>query len=93
MPSLSEAYRPIMWNINAAWLMYLLFVIAMAVFSYGLYQRVSVWRAGKEDKERLSDFGSRFWFMTKELLLQRRVMNMGFPAVFHRFLRPSLERR
>jgi Fe-S oxidoreductase/nitrate reductase gamma subunit len=86
MPSLSEASRPIMWNINAAWLMYLLFVIAMAVFCYGLYQRITVWRAGKEDQERLSDFGSRFFFMVKELLLQRRVMNMGFPAIFHSFI-------
>jgi Fe-S oxidoreductase/nitrate reductase gamma subunit len=83
MPNLSEATRPIMWNISAAWLMYLLFVIAMAVFAYGLYQRVMVWKGGAPSTERLGDFGKRFWFMVRELVFQRRVMNMGYPAIFH----------
>ena len=83
MSNLSDATRQIMWNISAAWLMYLLFVIAMAGFAYGLYQRVMVWRAGKADGERLGDFGKRFWLMVRELVLQNRVRNMGYPAVFH----------
>ena len=57
MSNLSDATRQIMWNISAAWLMYLLFVIAMAGFAYGLYQRVMVWKAGKADGERLGNFG------------------------------------
>jgi len=83
MQNLSEATRQIMWNISAAWLMYLLFVIAMAGFAYGLYQRVMVWKAGKPDSERLGDFWKRFWYMVRELLLQTRVRNMGYPAMFH----------
>ena len=83
MGNLSEAKREIMWNISAAWLLYLLFAIAVAVFAYGMYQRIMVWKTGKADGERLGDFGKRFWVMVRELVLQQRVRNMGYPAVFH----------
>ena len=86
MPGLSDATRPIMWNINGAWLMYLLFVIAMVVFSYGLYKRIMVWKSHKPDGERLGDWGERFWLLVKEIVFQRRVMNMSFPGIFHSFL-------
>ncbi len=88
--SLSDASRPIVdyidWQIPMTWAMYVMFIIALMFLSYGFYRRIRVWRAGKEDGERLGDLGKRFGFMLGELLTQRRVRNMGFPAVFHSFI-------
>ena len=59
MPPLSEATRPLMWNISHVWVMYGLFVVALAIFAWGIYQRIEFWRQGKADNERLSDWGKR----------------------------------
>ncbi len=90
MENLSEATRPIVdygdWKIPAAWMMYVLFGIALIFFVIGIWRRVKVWKAGKEDKERIGDVGKRLWFMVSELTFQRRVRNMKFPAFFHSFI-------
>ncbi len=83
MENLDQATREIMWNISPAWLMYVLFVVALGVFAYGMFKRVQFWRNGKADGERLSDWGKRLWLVTKELLLQRRVRGSRFPGFFH----------
>lgn len=83
MPDLSQATRPIMWNVSPAWLMYVLFAAALAVFGYGLYKRIAFWRAGKADGERFSDWGRRLRLLLGELLLQRRVIGSRLPGLFH----------
>jgi Fe-S oxidoreductase/nitrate reductase gamma subunit len=83
MPPLSEATRPLMWNVPASWVMYLLFVVAVAIFGWGAYQRVQFWRKGKEDGERLGDWGKRLNILLRETLLQTRVRNSTVPALFH----------
>lgn len=83
MTNLSEATRPIMWNIDHAWLMYLLFIIAMSIFAYGAWKRIQFWRKGKADTERLGDFGKRFVMLLKEMILQKRVRSSRTPAIFH----------
>jgi len=83
MSNLSEAGRQIMWNISGAWVMYLLFFVALGVFAFGLYRRVAVWREGKADDERLGNWGERFLILVRELALQRRVRGSRFPGIFH----------
>jgi Fe-S oxidoreductase/nitrate reductase gamma subunit len=83
MPPISEATRPLMWNISNVWLMYALFIIAMAVFAWGVYKRVEFWRQGKSDKERLSDWGKRLKVLLREIVFQRQVRNSSFPGIFH----------
>ncbi len=83
MTDLSQATRPIMWNIAAAWLMYLLFVVALGVFAFGLHRRVQAWRAGREDGERLGDWWLRARLLLKELLFQTRVRGSKGPSIFH----------
>ncbi len=83
MDNLSDATREIMWNIQLAWLMYLLFAAAVVMLVFGLYQRINSWKKGKQDDERLSDLPGRFVFMLKEMLLQRKTLQSGFPALFH----------
>ena len=80
---LAQATRPIMWNIHAAWAMYALFGVALVVFAAGVYRRVVVWRQGKADDERLSDWGRRLGILIKEVLLQQRVRGSAVPGWFH----------
>jgi Fe-S oxidoreductase/nitrate reductase gamma subunit len=86
MPPISEATRPLMWNISHVWIMYLLLVVAAAVFGWGIYRRIQFWRRGKNDKERLGDWGKRFKILLREVFLQKQVRNSAFPAVLHCFV-------
>jgi len=83
MPPLSEATRPLMWNISHGWVMYILFIAALAVFAWGMYQRVRFWCQGKDDKERFADWAKRFRVLFREIFLQKQVRNSTFPAIFH----------
>jgi Fe-S oxidoreductase/nitrate reductase gamma subunit len=83
MPPLSEATRTLLWNISHIWIMYALFAIALVIFAWGLYKRISFWRKGKSDRERLSDWGKRLKVLLREVFLQKRVRNSRFPAIMH----------
>jgi Fe-S oxidoreductase/nitrate reductase gamma subunit len=72
-----------MWNIPHIWPMYLLFIVALGVCAWGVYQRVMSWRQGKADSERLSDWGVRLKVLLREVFLQKQVRGSGYPAIFH----------
>ncbi len=86
MPPLSEATRPLMWNVSQAWVMYVLFAAAVAVFAWGMCRRVRSWRRGKEDGERFSDWGKRLKILLGETLLQNRVRRNFYPGLLHGLL-------
>jgi Fe-S oxidoreductase/nitrate reductase gamma subunit len=83
MPPLSEATRPLMWNVSHVWVMYVLFLAAVAVFAWGAYKRIQFWRQGKSDKERLADWGKRLKILLREVFLQSQVRNSSYPAILH----------
>ncbi len=83
MPPLSEATRPLMWNVSHSWVMYVLFAIALAVFAWGMYRRILFWRRGGGDKERLGDWMRRLRVLLGEIFLQRRVRGSTIPGIFH----------
>jgi Fe-S oxidoreductase/nitrate reductase gamma subunit len=83
MQPLSEATRPLLWNISHAWVMYLLFLAALGVCGWGVYRKIQFWRKGKEDRERLSDWALRFRVLLREVAFQRQVRNSAFPGIFH----------
>ena len=83
MPPLSEATRPLMWNISPVWVMYGLFAIALAIFAWGMYQRIEFWRRGKSEKEQFADWGKRLAILLREIFFQKQVRNSGYPAIFH----------
>jgi len=86
MEPASQATREIMWNISHGWIIYVLFLVSLAIFALGVYQRIQFWKRGKDDNERFSDLSRRFFFMLRELLFQKRVRQSGFPALFHSFV-------
>lgn len=83
MPDLSQASRPIMWNVTPAWMMYVLFVVALAIFGWGAYQRIKFWRQGRPRGEKVSAWGHRLKLLLGELLFQQRVRNSRLPGFFH----------
>jgi len=83
MPPLSEATRPLMWNVSNAWIMYVLFAAALAVFAWGMYRRIRFWMDGRSDRERLADWGKRFVVLIRESLFQKQIRNAKLPALFH----------
>jgi len=84
--ALSDAGREITWNVSHAWVMYIFAGASALVFGYGIWKRISYWRKGKSAEDRWTDFGSRLWFVIKELLLQRRTRKDSFPGYFHSFV-------
>ncbi|HYK89896.1 MAG TPA: heterodisulfide reductase-related iron-sulfur binding cluster [Acidobacteriota bacterium] len=83
MPPLSEATRPLMWNISQTWVMYLLFSVALAVFTWGMHRRIQFWRQGKAEAERFGDWLKRLDVLVREILFQKRVRHSSVPGVFH----------
>ncbi len=83
MNQLAHATRPIYWNITGIWMMYALFVAALAVFGYGILRRIRSWRQGRTDAERFSDWPLRLRLTLKELLFQKRVRGSLLPGLFH----------
>ncbi|MCX7958731.1 MAG: respiratory nitrate reductase subunit gamma, partial [Deltaproteobacteria bacterium] len=94
MNELHLAQREIMWNITTPVVMYILFIIALAIFAYGTYKRIKFYLSGQPDNERLQNLPLRLFLMSKEMLkrlflmaketlLQKRVRNSFFPGIFH----------
>ncbi len=83
MTSLADATREIMWNVPFTWVIFPLFIIALASMGYGLYGHIVRWRRGAADTERLTDYPGRLWFTIKEVLVQTRVRRAGIAGVFH----------
>jgi len=83
---LSQATREILWNISAVWLIYALFAVALAVFGFGVYQRIQFWKRGKADDERFTELGRRVIFMLVEVFAQSKVRQKRFPGLIHVFI-------
>jgi len=83
MNRLAEATRPIMWNVPFSELMYLLFLISLSIMVFGLVRRISVWRKGTPDPDRLDAIFSRLLNMLWEILTQRKVRRSFLPGLFH----------
>lgn len=94
MENLAKATREIMWNIDPhkgghsifVWLMYITFLVAFAIFVYGVMQRVKFWKKGKTADDRTSDIPKRLWMVIREFLFQRQVLRNPFPGLFHSFI-------
>lgn len=77
--------REVLWNIGNIWLMYLLFVISLAIAGYGFYRRMSVWRRGLA-ADRFDRPKERLQRLLKHALGQRRTVREKYAAVFHTFI-------
>jgi Fe-S oxidoreductase/nitrate reductase gamma subunit len=74
-----------MWNLGTTShvLMYVLMVVAFAIFAWGLRRRVREWQAGRASGEAFTDWGRRAWILVREALLQRQTRQRFLPGLFH----------
>ncbi len=75
-----------MWNVSCVPLFYAVFVVALAVFGFGVYRRIRCWKAGRSDDAGLSELKDRLLFMLKEVFSQNRVRRKRFPGLIHVFV-------
>ncbi len=77
-----EATRELLWNINGRSLMYLLMVISMAIFAWGTYSRIKLWRIGQKE-ERLDNLGLRIKSLVKYGFGHKRILKDSFSGFMH----------
>ncbi len=77
--------REIYWNIVFGPLVYLFAAAAIGVMSYGIYQRVRLWRLGGGEM-RTDNPVKRLWGVVDELLFHRRMLRDTYPGLMHLFI-------
>ncbi|MFN8628492.1 MAG: (Fe-S)-binding protein [Candidatus Binatia bacterium] len=77
--------REIYWNIVGGKLIYLFFVIALAVFAKGVYRRYCLWRLGG-GAPRFDRIAERIKGLLIEIFGQRRQLRMLYPGLMHTFI-------
>ena len=80
----SVPFRDTFWNVPG-WAQILLYAggaAAIAIFAYGVWQRVQLWRAGLPD-DRFDRMGDRLKLVAKHALGQARVLSQAYPGIMH----------
>ncbi len=74
--------REIYWNISGIVWMYVLAVVAIAIFVYGFYRRYRLWKVGQPEV-RWDNVGIRLRLVLKYAVGQARVIRKAYPGVMH----------
>jgi Fe-S oxidoreductase len=80
----SVPFRETFWNIPG-WAQVALYVgglIAIAIFAYGVWQRVQLWRTGLPE-DRFDRIPERLKLVAKHVLGQARVLSQAYPGIMH----------
>lgn len=77
------ATRPVYWHISHVWVMYLLLLASLAIFGYGIYRRVRLWRALGEVTAPLSDHAARWRRLWQQVGLHDRFLRDGVAGWMH----------
>ncbi len=80
----SVPFRDTFWNVPG-WAQIALYVggtLAIAIFAYGMWQRVQLWRAGGPE-DRLDRIRERVRLVAKHALGQVRTLSQAYPGVMH----------
>jgi Fe-S oxidoreductase/nitrate reductase gamma subunit len=80
----SVPFRDTFWNVPgwAQVLLYVGAVVAVAIFVYGVWQRVALWRAGLPEN-RFDRIPERVKLVAKHALGQARVLSQAYPGIMH----------
>jgi Fe-S oxidoreductase len=80
----SVPFRDTFWNVPG-WAQVALYVggiVAIAIFAYGVWQRVQLWRAGLPEN-RFDRIPERVTLVAKHVLGQARTLSQAYPGVMH----------
>ena len=77
-------FRDTFWNVPfwAQVLLYIGGVLAVAIFAYGIWQRVRLWRAGVPE-QRLDHVPQRIRLVVVHALAQVRTLSQAYPGIMH----------
>ncbi|MBI4638396.1 MAG: (Fe-S)-binding protein, partial [Candidatus Rokubacteria bacterium] len=77
-------FRDTFWNVPAwaQWALYVGAVVALAIFTYGVVQRVRLWRAGRPEN-RFDRIPARVLLVLQHALGQVRTLSRAYPGVMH----------
>jgi Fe-S oxidoreductase/nitrate reductase gamma subunit len=80
----SVPFRDTFWNVPgwAQIALYIGGVVAIAIFAYGVWQRVQLWKAGLPEN-RFDRIPDRLTLVAKHVLGQARVLSQAYPGVMH----------
>ena len=84
MTTATVPFRDTFWNIPG-WAHVLLYVggaVAIALFAWGVWQRVQLWRAGGPE-QRFDQIPRRLGLVATHALGQVRVLSQAYPGVMH----------
>lgn len=70
-------------NIPYEWLIYIIMLIPIGVFGYGVFQRTQVWRLGKGEQHRVDQPGKRFMSLLVNTLGQRQLIRKPLVGWMH----------
>jgi hypothetical protein len=77
-------FRDTFWNVPG-WAQVALYVggaVAIAIFAYGFWQRIALWRAGGPE-QRLDRIPLRLRLVAVHVLAQARTLSQAYPGVMH----------
>jgi Fe-S oxidoreductase/nitrate reductase gamma subunit len=80
------ASREVFWNISYGYLIYILAVIALAIWVFSIYRRYKLWRMGKPD-DCAKNIGKRIRVFIRttvmDVLAHRRFLRDPYPGMMH----------
>jgi nitrate reductase gamma subunit len=85
MTTAAMPFRDTFWNIPG-WAQVLLYAggfVAMALFAWGLWRRIQLWRAGGPESGRLDQIPQRVKLVAIHALGQVRTLSQAYPGVMH----------
>jgi Fe-S oxidoreductase len=80
---MQQAHREYYWHVHNHWIMYIFLTISFAVFGYGVFRKIMLWREMKPADERFTDIFRRAFKMIVDVLFQGRIRKKMLPGVFH----------
>ena len=81
----AEATRQLYWNVSHIWVMYTLLIPMLAVFGYGFYRHLALWRRGLP-LQRFDRPAERIRLLIRQALVQSRTARDVYAGIFHRMI-------
>ncbi len=74
------------WNIQHGFIFYILTIVAVAIFAWGIWRRFQLWQALGKPEIRWDNAGARIKRLLRDGLLQARLFADPYPGIMHALL-------
>lgn len=63
--------------------MYLMLLVSLTIFGFGIQKKIKFWKRGKPDPERFQHLGVRLKLTLADVFLHKKILKSKFPGFFH----------